>query len=114
MTETVLRAIRGDDNFYDFDVTGDLDVGDKIWFRAARRGVDLTDADALIKKGRNAAPLTGIVDLDAPNGKFQVQIEPSETVNLTTDEALVFHVIVQKADAQMDTTVAKGVIQLTG
>lgn len=113
MIEVVLEGVKNDDNFYDFDVTGDLDAGDEIRFFAARRDVDLNEADALIKKGRNAPPLTGIADLDLPNAKFQVQIEPAETVNLE-DRALVFKVVLRKVDAQMFTTVAKGVIQLTG
>ncbi len=114
MNETELTGIRNDDNFYDFDVTGDLDVADKIWFRAARTKADLTDANAVIKKGLNVAGQSGIATLDAPTGKFQVQLEPVDTSGLTSDEALVFHCVLRKADVSMDTTVAKGVIRLTG
>ena len=113
MIETVLSAIRNDDNFYNFDVTGDLDGSDKIWFRAAPQVADLNDTDAVIKKGKNVAGQSGIVDLDAPSGKFQVQLEPADTVSIA-DQALVFHCVLRKADVSMDTTVAKGIIQLTG
>jgi len=112
LSDTVLEAIRGDDNFYDFDITGDLDAGDKIWFRAARKESELNDTNALIKKGRNVAGQSGIADLNIGQGQFQVQLEPADTATLT-DKALVFHVVVQKADVNMDTTVAKGVIRLT-
>lgn len=109
MNETVLEAVRGNDNFYNFDITGDIDVADAIWFRAATREADLTDAEAMLLKTRANG---GIADLDLPNGKFQVQLEPVDTVGIT-DEALVFHVVIRKADVQMDTTVAKGLVRLT-
>jgi hypothetical protein len=114
MNETELTAVRGDDNFWNFDVTGDLDAGDKIWFRMARKMSDLTDTAALLKKGRNVAGLSGIADVSAGTGVFQVQLEPADTVALVDDEAFVFHVILQKADVAMDTTVAQGVIRMTG
>lgn len=106
MNVTVLDATRGDHNIYDFDITGDIDAADLIWFRAARRVVDLTDAAALIQKSRGA----GIVDVDAPAGKFQVQLAPADTVGLA-DEALSFHVVVRKADVGIDTSVARGLIR---
>jgi len=110
VNETVLNAVRGNDNFYNFDITGDIDAGDLIWFRAARREVDLTDAAAVILKTRASG---GIADLDTPNGKFQVQLEPADTAPLLADEALVFHVVIRKVDVSMDTTVAKGLVRLT-
>ena len=113
MNETVLTGIRGDDNFYDFDITGDIDVADSLWFRAASKEASLTDGLALILKRNTAAGGTGIVNLDAPNGKFQVQLEPADTSALTV-ESLRFEVVVRKADVQMDTTVAKGVIRFSG
>jgi len=114
MNETELVAIRGNDNFWNFDVTGDLDAGDKIWFRMARKMSDLNDTSALLKKGRNVAGLSGIADITAAQGVFQVQLEPVDTASLVDDEAFVFHVVLQKADVAMDTTVAQGVIRMTG
>lgn len=107
--ETVLEVNRGMDNHFNVDVTGDIDVGDAIWFRAARKESELTDADAVIQKVRP----TGIVDVDAPTGKVQVQLEPADTATLA-DEALVFHVVLRKADVSMDTPVVRGVLRLTG
>lgn len=107
MNETVLPAVRGDDNIWDFDVTGDLDPGDTITFRAARRVADLTDANALIVKTRGS----GISDVDTTAGKFQVHLLPADTSSLTTDEALVFHTVLRKADVGADTTVAQGVLR---
>lgn len=105
----MLTAIRGDENFFNFDVTGDLDAGDAIVFRAARKITDLTDANAVIKKTRGQ----GIVDLVAAQGTFQVQLDTADTASLK-DEALVFHCKIFKADVSMDTTVARGILRLTG
>lgn len=111
MIETVLTAVRGDDNFFDGDASVDLDPGDAIKFRAARKEADLgADVSALIVKSRGA----GVVDIDTPNGKFQIQLEPADTSALTDDEALVFECILTKADVSMDTTVVKGILRLTG
>lgn len=109
MKETTLEATRGDDNFFEVDATGDLDVEDQIWFRAARRQEDLDDTNAVIKKDRS----TGVVDLEAAVGKCQVQLEPADTASLS-DEALVYHVVLRKADVSMDTTIARGVMRLSG
>jgi hypothetical protein len=116
VNETVVEGVRGDDLFYDVDLSPssvDLDAGDQIWFRAARKQSELTDALAVIKKGRNVAGQSGIADIDIATAKFQVQMEPADTATLT-DAALVFEVVFRKADVQMDTTVVKGVIRLTG
>lgn len=108
--ETVLTAVRGDDNFYTFDITGVLAAGDLITFRAARSSGTLTDAGAVILKTRG----TGIVDVDIAAGQFQVQLEPADTAALVADEALLFHCVVRKADTAMDTTVARGTLRLLG
>lgn len=111
MIETVLTAVRGDDNFFDGDATVDLDPADAIKFRAARREGDLgADGTALIVKSRGS----GIVDVVTAEGKFQIQLEPADTVALTDDEALVYECILTKADVSMDTTVVKGILRLTG
>lgn len=102
--EIVLDAVKGDDNAWNFDITGDIDAADTISFKAARTKADL--ATPLISKTRGS----GIADVDAPNGKFQVHLLPADTAALT-DEALVFSCKVHKADTSTDTTVAEGVIR---
>jgi len=105
MNDTVLEAIRGDHNYFDVDVTGDIDAADTMTFRAGRTPTTLTT----IVKTRGA----GITDLDLPNGKVQVQLAPADTSGLADDEALLYEVVLHKADVNMDTTVAKGVMRLT-
>lgn len=112
LPETELVFVRSNDNFFDFDMSGtDLDAGDSIWFRVADRKADLTDADAEIVKTR----VSGIVNVDAPNGIFQVQLEPAD-VDLGTlpDDAYLWECIIRKADVSMDTTLARGVARVTG
>lgn len=109
MRDTTLIAVRGDDNFYDVDASVDLDAGDEISFRAAPSTVELTDADATILKERG----TGIADLETGTGRFQIQLEPADTEDLT-DSSLLYHVVLRKVDTQMYTTVSKGTIRLTG
>ena len=110
LKETELVAQRGNDNFFDFDIlNNDLDVADLLWFRVATKQDFLTDADAEFVKTRSG----GIADVDAPNGIFQVQLEPGDVATLE-DGAYVFHCVIRKADANMDTTLARGVMRLTG
>ena len=109
LKETELVAVRGDDNFFNFDMDTDLDVGDEVQFWVASREADLTDADALVMKDRSS----GIADVDAPNGIFQVQLEPADIANLD-DEAYVFKCRVRKVDAQMFTTLARGTMRMQG
>jgi len=112
MRDTVLTCIRGDDNFFDLDADVDLDAGDQIWFKAAHREADLNETDALIKKGRNVAGQSGIADIDAPTGKFQLQLEPADLDDVL-ESALVYKIILRKVDSGMDTTLHKGPLVLT-
>lgn len=107
MNDTVLDAIKGDHNYFTFDVTGDIDAGDLIWFRAAPSAAELTDADATILKTRG----DGVADVDTATGKFQVQLAPVDTSTLA-DDALMFHAKIRKVDVNMDTTVATGILRL--
>jgi hypothetical protein len=106
----VLEADRGDVNVYDVDMSVALNAGsDKVWFTAKR---DLNDLDtaAVVRKGMNAPPLSGIAIVDAPTGKVQVVIDVGE-LNIE-DTALLYDV--QLKQGTRVTTVEKGTLRLSG
>lgn len=109
MIETVLIGVKGDDNFYDIDLSTDLDPADDVVFLAASEEADLTEVDAIIIKKRSDVP-PGVVDISTTEGQCQVQCEPADTENLE-DTALVWKVVLTKADVGMNTTVLRGTWQ---
>lgn len=111
MNTSVIEASRGEDNLFNVDLSTDIDAGDKVWFRAAPTTDELTDADATIKKGLNVVGQGGVFTVDLPAGICQVQIDKADTAALT-DEALVFEVVLFKADTTKETTVASGILRL--
>lgn len=114
VAQTTLDCIRGDDNLYDIDLTVAIASPgtDKAWFTAKRHYSDV-DADAVIQKGLNVSPLSGIIVTNASEGQCQVQLVPTDTASLE-DTALHYDVQVKLASDAKVRTVARGILLLSG
>lgn len=101
-----LELHKSEDNFFDIDVTSDLDAGDMVWFTAKYRKSD-TDAEAALQLTRGA----GITDVDPATGKCQVKVTKAQSAPLE-GRGLLYTVKVRKADVGQVTTVVTGTIRL--
>lgn len=99
-----LELIKGEENFFDLDLSTDLDAGDLVWFTAKRRRSDTSPALAYTRG-------SGIVDVDVGTGKCQVQVPAADSVNLE-GLALLYDVKVKKADVDQVSTAVTGVIRM--
>lgn len=104
LTFTRIEIVKGEDNLVDVDLAVDLDPTDEVWFTAKYSRED-ADANAALSKKRSTG---GIVDVDATQGKCQVKLTKTDTINLL-GRALVFDVKVKKADQSTVQTVGTGV-----
>lgn len=101
-----LVLVKGEDNFFDIDLSADLDAADEIWFTAKYRKSDV-DADAALSLTRGS----GIIDVDTAAGKAQIKVTRAQATGLQ-GRALVYDVKVRKADVDQVTTVVTGVIRM--
>lgn len=108
---TTITADIGADNVFEIDLPiAIVEASDKIWF-TAKRHFSEADGSAVIRKGKNVAGLTGISVTDAPNGKFQVQVDAADTSALT-DEALMYDVKVKPQSSNKAQQIQRGVLRL--
>lgn len=101
-----LGLIKNEDNFFDIDLTSDIDASDELWFTAKYRKSD-TDAEAALLLTRGA----GISDVDPNTGKAQVRVTAAQA-SLLVGRGLIYDVKVKKADTGQVTTVTAGTIRL--
>lgn len=97
-------------NKLQFDANVALQAGaDKIWFYAKNDHWE-SDDDAVIKKGLNVSPLSGIAVTDAPGGIFEVTIEEEDIPADVT--ALVFDCKVKRGSDSDAWQVTRGVLRI--
>ena len=110
---TSIDAVRGDENIFDLDANVAITVSDDLAFTCYHRKGDTaviskTDAD-------------GITITDGPNGKFQVVLDPADTVGLTVENtvgdmvltrALIYRATVDQGGGGNPQQVCSGVMYL--
>lgn len=101
-----LELVKNEENFFDIDLTTDIDPADQIWFTAKYRKSD-TDAEAALSLIRGS----GVIDVDTAQGQAQIKVTRVQSATLE-GRALVYDVKVRKADTDQVTTVATGVIRM--
>ncbi len=99
-----LELVKGEDNFFDLDLSTDIDAGDQVWFTAKYRRSDVTPALAYTRA-------SGIVDVAVGSGQCQVQVPAADCDDLE-GRALIYDVKVKKADVDQVSTAVTGVIRM--